>query len=274
MSTVISLVGAATSTDASSYTTASFTPVQGDLLICNILASNTTTTGYVVDTQSLGWTLISSINDGTNILMMYKSQRTANATAMTVTWDCSDDPATGTRVGVLALRNSDIFIRQFAVNTGGAGTTPSITFPAAVLTANACIGQVGNISNPAAITPTTGWTEIADAGWNIPTTGFQIQRINSGETNSVINWGSVSATEWIAMGIEVYNLDTFPYVGSANMFHNDEVVNFLRNNGFPKQYNDGLRAYLRTRYRNDGSTLNDLIHRYINEFGEVIPPGA
>lgn len=274
MANIASIVGAADTVDRSRYTTAPFVSTQGDVLICNILASGTQTVGYVIDDQNLGWTLIGSVVQDGNILVMYKSQNTAQAYSNTVTWDCSDDPATGARVGILAARNSDVAIRQFAVATGLAGTPPAVVMPSAILTGNCALAQVGNLTNPAALTPTTGWTEIADAGWANPTTGFEIQRINSGSTASTVTWGSNSATNWIAMVVEIYNLAATPFIGSANLYHNDEVVNFLINNGFRTQYNDGLRDYFKTIYMDGGDTFQDLFARYIAEFGTTIPPGA
>lgn len=63
-------------------------------------------------------------------------------------------------------------------------------------------------------------------------------------------------------------------VGSAYIFHNDEVVNFMKANGFPHQYNDGLHAYFHTIYSDGGHTLNDLMFRYIKDYGKYIPPEA
>lgn len=210
MATILTLVGAANAADQSSYTTNSFSPMAGDFLICHVSASGTVTNGTVSDTAGLGWTLIGSVNDGTNIVVMFYAQRTTNTDSMTVTWDCSADPATGARVGIAAVRGSDATVRQFATNTGGAGTTPSVTFSQAFMTNNAGLGQVTNTSNPATITPSTGWTEAADAGWGPPTTGFEIQRVNSGETNTTLNWGSTSATAWIAMAVEFWDINDAP----------------------------------------------------------------
>jgi len=210
MASVVSSVGAANNADLSSYTTAAFTPQAGDLLVMNVIASGSVTTGTVTDTQNLGWTLIGTVNDGTNSISMFYAQRTASAQSMTVTWDCTADPATGARVGVIGFRGSDATLRQFATGSGGAGTAPTVTLPAAAITFNPLYALMGSTTNPAAITPTTGWTEIADAGWANPTTGFQLQRINSGETNSVIAWGSNSATAWIAMVIEFWDSTDAP----------------------------------------------------------------
>jgi hypothetical protein len=205
MATIATLIGAANNSDLSAYTTNSFTPVAGDFLICNIIATETLITGTITDTQNLGWTLIGSVNDGTNILIMYYSNRTADATAMTVTWDCTGDSATSARVGVIAFRGSDANVRQFATGTGLAASTPSVTFGSAITNTSACFALFSNYQNPATITPSTGWTEIADAGWSLPTTGSQLQRINSGETTTILNWGSASGTNWLAMAIEVYD---------------------------------------------------------------------
>jgi hypothetical protein len=55
----------------------------------------------------------------------------------------------------------------------------------------------------------------------------------------------------------------------ADIWNNDEVRQFLADNGFIQQYNDGLTAYLRAFYLS-GGTLAELVHQYINEYGTVL----
>lgn len=62
----------------------------------------------------------------------------------------------------------------------------------------------------------------------------------------------------------------------ANILIPDEVIAFLIANGYPDQYNDGLRAFLRIYYSLPDATLPDLFVRYITEVGlsleDPLPP--
>jgi len=60
--------------------------------------------------------------------------------------------------------------------------------------------------------------------------------------------------------------------GTISIWDNDAVVAFLRQNGYHKQYNDGLYQYLKVvfLYDNPVGTLNDLLHRYIKLYGTTI----
>ena len=51
------------------------------------------------------------------------------------------------------------------------------------------------------------------------------------------------------------------------IFDNDYVINFLRDNGYPPSYNDGMLAWLRAYYSVTSGTLPDLMRRYIKDVG-------
>lgn len=51
------------------------------------------------------------------------------------------------------------------------------------------------------------------------------------------------------------------------IFDNDYVINFLRDNGYPPSYNDGMLAWLRAYYDTTSGTLPDLMRRYIKDVG-------
>lgn len=61
----------------------------------------------------------------------------------------------------------------------------------------------------------------------------------------------------------------------ADIRHNDEVIAFLAANGYATEYNDGLLAYLRDFYGVTTFSLNDLLRRYLDDFGsyELQPMG-
>jgi hypothetical protein len=51
------------------------------------------------------------------------------------------------------------------------------------------------------------------------------------------------------------------------IFDNDYVINFLRDNGYPPSYNDGMLAWLRAYYGVTRGTLPDLMRKYIKDVG-------
>lgn len=53
----------------------------------------------------------------------------------------------------------------------------------------------------------------------------------------------------------------------ASLLNQDEIKQFLVNNNYPTQYNDGLRAYLRVFYSMPEASLADLFVKYIVEHG-------
>lgn len=58
----------------------------------------------------------------------------------------------------------------------------------------------------------------------------------------------------------------------ANIFSPNEVRTFLETNGYPSQYNDGMRAYLRAFFNLPEASLADLYVRYILEEGTTLVP--
>lgn len=53
----------------------------------------------------------------------------------------------------------------------------------------------------------------------------------------------------------------------ASLLNPDEIKQFLVNNNYPTQYNDGLRAYLRVFYSMPEASLADLFVKYKVEHG-------
>jgi hypothetical protein len=58
----------------------------------------------------------------------------------------------------------------------------------------------------------------------------------------------------------------------AYIFRNDEAMLFMKGEGFVGSYNDMLLAYLRAFYSVAGSSLPDLLSRYIKEHGKEFIP--
>jgi hypothetical protein len=85
----------------------------------------------------------------------------------------------------------------------GSGTTPAPVFGNSALTGNPTLGAVANTSNPATLTPPTGWTELDDLGITSPTAGLEYIGRNSGFTGTTVTWGSTSPTPFASLIIEL-----------------------------------------------------------------------
>lgn len=220
--TVTHAVATASTTDATSYVSGAFTPAAGDLLVAFVVANATVAAGTMTDSQALGFTKNTSAiyDDGggvTATIYLFVSNATAAASSMTVTFDCTGDAATGTvievaRVSSLTRTGSSAVLRSAVTSSGSNGNVPAATFAAAALTGNPTLGVVGNLTNPATLTPPTSWTEQSDTGFATPTTGTEYVSRDSGFTGTVITWGSSSASNY---GVVIVEMDTSAAGGAA-----------------------------------------------------------
>jgi len=201
LSTCTHRVSTPSTANATSYTSGSFTPAAGELLVAFVNASGTTAAGSMTDSQGLNFTRIISAAYGGNASTVYcfVSNATASASSMTVTFDCTGDAATGADIvvagvtdvngtGASAVQQST---RQQNQNSG----TPAPVFGASCDTNNptlVCVGIEGD--NPANVSPPGGWTEQADTGHANPATGTEYATRDSGFTGTTVTWGSAPAT--------------------------------------------------------------------------------
>lgn len=82
-------------------------------------------------------------------------------------------------------------IRQTAKTENQGGGTPSVTFPAAVLTGNATIGALGK-GDTAGVSPLGSWTEGFYLNYSSPNTSLKTVYRNSGFTGTIVQWTSAS----------------------------------------------------------------------------------
>jgi hypothetical protein len=210
--TVTHRIATASTSNTTSYASGSFTPAAGDLLIAFVVASGTVATGTMTDSQSLGFTKITSAlkNSSADTVYAFVSNAQATASSMTVTFDCTGDSATGAIIfvasvsGVLKAGTSAILQSAIQENQA-AGGTPAIAFTNAARVGNPTLGCIGNSTSPAGITPPTNWTEDAagDTGYNTPPTGGEYAFRNSGFTGTTITWGSTSGSAFGGIILEV-----------------------------------------------------------------------
>lgn len=212
MATVTFKVNTASTTNASSYASGSFTPVASDLLVVFVHASGTVTDAQMLSSTGILFTQVAAFLDATSVnrVYCYVAGSLATAVAQTVTWSYTGTAASGAVIQVYAVagmtRLGTFAVRQSAGQSNQAALgTPAPTFGVAVLTGNPALGAIGNSTNPATLTPPTSWTEGADSGYATPTTGLESVFISSGFTGTTVTWGSTSTT---AFGSLIVELDT------------------------------------------------------------------
>ena len=210
MATVTHAISTASTAGGTSYASGAFTPAADDLLVAFVFATSTVATGTMTDSQSLGFTKVTSaVKGGTaHTLYAFVANALAAASSMTVTFDCTGDPASGAivqvaRIAGMSKTGLTAILQSAKLENQSAGGTPTATFPASALTGNPTLGAVGNGTNPATVTNPSGWTERADAGYSVPDAGQEYVSRDSGFTGTVITWGSTSASTFCDLIVEL-----------------------------------------------------------------------
>jgi len=222
-----------TTTGTGPYTSAAFTPAAGDMLVVMAAVSDTAATATLSSSVGTTFSIIAPFSTAAyrtslDRVYVFIANTYSTAVSQTVTISVSGDPGTGACIAVLAVQGMKR-LGQGAVRDGQAarqqnqagGGTPAPAFASAVLTANATVGVIGNNSNPAAMTPPSGWTEgSTDGGYATPTTGFEYVFRASGFTGTTVTWGSTSASTFASFileldtsGCETSNFGTLMGVG-------------------------------------------------------------
>jgi hypothetical protein len=203
-------------TGASPNTSTAFTPATGDLLVIFVVASDTTAGATDSLTSSLGGGLTfhkaASVAYRTNADMVFcyvsNSLITAGqAVSQTVDWTSSDAStgthiATGKLTGMSRAGSSAVKQSATAPNQAASGT-PATTFASAAQTGNPTFSCLGNSTNPANVTVTSGWTRHSASGYATPATGICMESRDSGFTGTTITWGSTSPTAFGVLAVEL-----------------------------------------------------------------------
>lgn len=186
------------------------TPAVGDLLVVPVSHSSTDLDIAPTDDNAdgLGTYALVQLSSGVNMIACYvRNAFVGSATPTTITHNAAESNGGGlvplrlsgmTRSGTSAVRQND------ATNNSSA-VTPSVTMPlGAVLTGNPVLGLIQNITNPGGQTERSSpaYTEQFDGGYALPTQGFEVMTLDSGETASAIAWGANSPSAWRAMVVE------------------------------------------------------------------------
>lgn len=210
MASVTHRVSTASTSNTTSYASGSFTPGASELLVVFVTASDTAAVDATLsDSQGLGFSLVATglKNSSTDRVYAFVANALAAASAMTVTFDCSSDAATGAIIQVAGVSGMTLTgfkaIRQVAIAENQSAGTPTISFNLAALTGNPTLGLIGNSTNAAGMTAPTNWTEKDDTGYATPTTGAEYVSRDSGFTSTGITWGSSSASAYGGIIIEL-----------------------------------------------------------------------
>lgn len=191
-------------TNATTYTSASFTPIVGDLLtICvDVTTSVLATPPLTASANGMTFTLLGSqlTNASANRKYIYIANQLvpASPVAMTVTITLTGDAGAG--VGFIAMAAIGMLrvglnaIRQYiGVDNSHttAGTTPSVVFDEPVAAANPVLWFCANLTGTgASLTPPTSFTEYAELTYSTPTRGIEVCARDSGHTSDTITAGS------------------------------------------------------------------------------------
>jgi len=149
MATVTHEITTASTTNASTYTSGSFTPAVGDLLVAMVAATATVAAGSMTGSAGPAWTRYRSdaFTNGTittTIYIFVATSLVTSATAQTVTFDCTGDAATGAIIHVAAIggitRTGTSAFKQAASSTFTSTPPPSVTLPSTSISGNPLIG--------------------------------------------------------------------------------------------------------------------------------------
>ncbi len=208
----ITLLGSATVNTTSGTKTITATPAVGDLIL--LIVANTGTTADITPTDNnsdtlgnyslLAGAVKNSSADGLQIFARNALIGSASSTVFT------QAPGTTTGGGLIALKVTGMArvgasaARQSATQSNQAASgTPTPVLGLAASTINALVGAIFNATNPATMTPRSGWSERSDVGYATPTTGLEVISIDSGETATSIAWGGTSASAFAALVVEL-----------------------------------------------------------------------
>ena len=196
--------------NATSYASAAFTPATDDLLVVFVQADGTVDAGSL--TSSVGGATFTRVDvalyaTSANSLYCFVADQLATNVSQTVTFDCPGDIASGceitverisgiTKTGLTAILQSKKQENQAATGT------PAPTFDSAVQTANPTLGAVGKQVN-SAMTEPTGWTELYDDGHSTPNNRLEVVGRASGFTGTTVTWGSASDGAFASIIVEI-----------------------------------------------------------------------
>lgn len=191
----------ATTSNASTYTTGTFTPEANALLVLFAFVTDTFTDPASASGGGLTWTmrytstLASYGGSGQNSCYIATAQVGATPAAMTVTMNVTGDAGSGCVMFVYQVTGhdtSDPIVQAFKQAFGG-GANPAMTLPSAMGTDNCYMAAIAEANRNPINCSVTGWTEIGDTGYATPTNGAAAYYRVNGETGSTVTFTTAAA---------------------------------------------------------------------------------
>jgi hypothetical protein len=209
--------------NATSYSLAAFTPAADSILVVFVGASDTVAVATMTG-GGLTWTLeTSQLYSSANTMYMFWAKTGSSPGSTTITFDCTGDTASGANMVVFEVAGGDVVtsnpIKQRKSNAT-TSTDPTVTMDAAFTVTNGGVYAIGvNRSSPA-YTPPTLWNETADTGHGSPNNGIE-SAYKIGETGSTIT-ATGSSGAWGMIVAEVYESGAGPSgTGVPSIFQGD-----------------------------------------------------
>ncbi len=191
--------------------THSFTgvPTLGALIVIITIATDNVSAATCTDDNSSGtYSLINSATNGAGAhTMTIQVRNTLIPSSVSTIFSHAPGTSTGGAIIVYEVVGATLAgaaaAVQSQIQSNQAAATPAPVFGATPRLSSPIIAGIINTTNPAGLTPRSGYTENEDFGWGVPTTGYEVMHLASGETSATITWGSASATGFATVVLEV-----------------------------------------------------------------------
>jgi hypothetical protein len=212
MAAVTHAVSTPSTSNTTSYLSGSFTPAADDLLVvfvsitASVSATPTLTSSVGGKTFSLKDTALWGTS--THKMFVFVADQLASNVSQTVTFDCSDDSATGCNItvarvsGITKTGLTAILQTAKSENQSGAGSNPATTFSSSALTGNPTITCISSNDNTNMTEP-TDWAHLARPGYGTPVNETTSAYRDSGFTGTTITWANTTNGDYAVLAVEI-----------------------------------------------------------------------
>jgi len=205
----------ASTSNAVTYTSGSFTPARNDLLVffAAVTGTSMATPRAYASANNITFSAVNAgtFNSSADRLYLFVANQLvpANPTAMTVTVNIGAAAGTGAVTMVASVsgvsKTGPLAIRQTAKQDNQTTGTPAPVFGSNVITGNPTLGAVGlagaGTSNTAVQPSST--SELGDVGYATPLSAAEWWGRASGFTGTTVTWTSATVTTFASMVVEI-----------------------------------------------------------------------
>lgn len=194
--------------NTTTYAFAAFTPVPNALLVCLVFSTGSVASAPTMTSSAAGvsWQRCdqSQLYNTTDTAYAFYAQVGPNPVSTTFTFNCPQDASTGVLAVMFQVTGHNILtpIAQVKMGANAASSNPTVTFANARSTNNATVAGFANGNNPPTSTPPAGWTEIADTGTTLPTSGISAAYRAGGETGTSVTF-TAATSAWACIALEI-----------------------------------------------------------------------